>query len=77
MANIPIFGKMGSRGVLAIGRYDLVHRPPFGELRIQLHAELAGTTRTCIATLDDGWINMFHCWLRTTNKEESFGLTGD
>ena len=62
MSNIAIFSEVGGRSVLAVRRHYLVHRVSFRELRVQAHAELARATRTCIASLDDGWINVFHGW---------------
>jgi hypothetical protein len=60
--NIPVLGEVGAGSVLAIRHHDLIHRASFRKLGVQAHAELARTTRTGIATFDDGWIDVFH-WL--------------
>ena len=75
MANIAIFGEVGGGGVFAVRRHDLIHQVSFWELRIQSHAELARTTRTCIGSLDDGWINVFHCWAPYDKQGIEFRLT--
>lgn len=76
MSNIPILGEVGGGSVLAVRRHYLVHRMSFWELRVQAHAELARATRTCIASLDDGCINVFHGWAPyNKQKEISFRLT--
>jgi hypothetical protein len=76
MADISVFGQVGGSGVIAVERHNLIHGASFRKLRVQAPTEFAGTTCTCVGTLDDGWVNMFHGGAPYDNTTGFSGLSG-
>jgi hypothetical protein len=60
VADVAILGQMGGSGMLPVRRHQLVNRPALGKMGVQLLAEFTEATGSRVATLDNGWINVFH-----------------